>query len=390
MCGMLFELKLAGRYFRSGKSRLARFTSAVAVAGIAAGLGGFMIANALSEGFANGIRDKVLENTGHITVAGSGEVRAGQGIVSATIGKIAGVAKVEGTTFEPAAAVIGGSIRYVVVRAVPDSYPGFGAEKRSGPLPVLLGSGFGGPELQHEPVRLLIAGEEGEPAEREMIVAGRFETGLAEYDSTWMYVRESDFAAVKGVEKFEPSSYVVFVDDLYSAEEIAAAVRSALGSGFEVISWQEANRPLFSALALERQVAFWIIALIVLLAVLNITTTLSLLVKERLTEIAVLRTLGADTRMLSAVFLFHGWILSAAGILAGIVSGSIICFAANRFRLISLPAEVYSLNTVVLEPDPVFVAAAAAIAFLLSTAAMAVPLVRASRVKPMDILRSSP
>ncbi|MCO6510559.1 MAG: FtsX-like permease family protein, partial [Aridibacter famidurans] len=104
-------------------------------------------------------------------------------------------------------------------------------------------------------------------------------------------------------------------------------------------------------------------------------------------DIAVLRTLGADTRMLSAVFLFEGWILAFAGILIGVAGGSLASFLINRFRLISLPPEVYSLNTVTLDHDPLITAAAVVATFLLSTAAMAVPVVRAARVKPLDILR---
>lgn len=388
MTRMLIEAKLAVRYFFSGKSRLARFTSLVAVAGIAAGLAGFIVAQALSGGFANGIREKVLANTGHITVTGLGEVSADPSLIESRIRSVGGVARVETTTFEPAVALLDGSLRYAVIRAVDDSHKGFrdftpaGAPAEAG-TPVLFGSGF--PRI--EEAVLLLAGADENGNGQAVFDAGRVETGLLEYDSTWIYIRESDLARLKGAERFVPGAFIVYVDDPYSSGEAAIRISKALGKGFEVTGWQESNRPLFSALALERQVALWVIGLIVLLAVMNITTTLSLLVKERLPDIAVLRTMGADTRMLAAMFLFEGWILALAGILLGIAAGSLTTAVANHFRLISLPAEVYSLNTVTLEHDPVSTIAAAIVTFLLATAAMAVPVVRAARVKPLDILR---
>lgn len=385
---MLIEAKLAAKYFFSGKSRLVRFTSLVAVAGIATGLAGFIVARALSDGFANGVRERVLANTGHITVTGLGEVSADRSLIESKIRSAGGVSSVEATSFEPAVALLDGVLHYAVVRAVADSHEGFREAAASGTageerIPVLFGSAF--PDFEEATLLIAGAGEAGNG--QPVTAAGRIETGLLEYDSTWIYIRESDLARLKDTGRFVPGAFAVNTDDPYSSDEVAAAIRAALGKGFEVTDWQEANRPLFSALALERQVALWVIGLIVLLAVMNITTTLSLLVKERLPDIAVLRTLGADTRMLAAMFLFEGWILAVAGILIGVAAGSLAAVIVNRFRLISLPAEVYSLNTVTLVHDPVSTAAAAVLILLLATAAMAVPVIRAARVKPLDILR---
>jgi lipoprotein-releasing system permease protein len=104
-------------------------------------------------------------------------------------------------------------------------------------------------------------------------------------------------------------------------------------------------------------------------------------------DIAILRTCGANTKKLAAVFILEGWILSLIGISLGVAAGVSFSFFANRFRLISLPQEVYSLNSVPMSIDPYSVAAAAALTFLLCTAAMTVPVLRAARAKPLDNLR---
>lgn len=384
---MIFELRLAWRYFRTGKSRLVRFTSFVAVAGIAVGLAGFIVAQAIGAGFEEGIRSKLLESTGHITVRETGDFRAAKDLMVAKIGAVDDVVKVVPTTFESSAIYIGETNSYAVIRVLPDSSPLFPPPAGSEPG-VLLGKRmFYWPETDSPPSADLIVNTDEGLRRKVIRVEGSFETGIFEYDSTWVYIRESDFLKLKGGSEFHPSAYIIYVTDPFRSDEVRAELAKELGAGAEIIDWQEANKPLFSALALERRIALWIIALIVIIAALNITTTLSLLVKERLPDIAVLRTCGANSRKLAAVFLLEGSIISMAGIMLGAVSGVAIAAAANRFRWISLPPEVYSLNTVELIVDPLSLLSAAAGTLLVCTIATAFPVFRAVSAKPMENLR---
>jgi len=127
-------------------------------------------------------------------------------------------------------------------------------------------------------------------------IAGTFETGLYDYDSTWIYISPEKFARLRGKTEFTPTNLSISVKDIYKTDETAQKIRSELGENFKVVDWQEANRPLFAALSLERRVALAIISLIIFIAALNITTTLALLVNERRFDIAILRTCGARTR----------------------------------------------------------------------------------------------
>ena len=90
-------------------------------------------------------------------------------------------------------------------------------------------------------------------------------------------------------------------------------MRELLGSSYTTVDWQEANRPLFTALALERRIGVVIIALIILIAALNITTTLILVVMERRRDIAILNTLGATSRSIMSIFVIEGAIVGAGG-----------------------------------------------------------------------------
>ena len=90
-------------------------------------------------------------------------------------------------------------------------------------------------------------------------------------------------------------------------------MRATLGSSYTTVDWQEANRPLFTALALERRMGLFIIALIISMAALNITTTLILVVVERRRHIAILNAMGATSRSIMAIFMVEGAIIGALG-----------------------------------------------------------------------------
>ena len=161
-----------------------------------------------------------------------------------------------------------------------------------------------------------------------------------------------------------------------------------LGENFQVVDWQEANQPLFAALSLERKVSLAIISLIIFIAALNITTTLALLVNERRFDIAVLRTCGAKSKTLILVFLWEGLLIGIIGIVSGVIVGLLACFFGNYFRLVSLSAEVYSLSYIPFNISFSSVLLIIVTALLICLLATVYPAYRASRMKPLDNLRT--
>lgn len=333
-----------------------------------------------------------MEHTGHLAVSATGTTSTAPGLVESKISSVEGVTGVVATTYEPAALVIGDRRQYALLHTVPNNSARFSSAgiKPSGNVQVLLGKRMMPENVSVEmpgTASLIFEGRGKEPKLTAVDVVGTFETGLYEYDSTWVLIRERDYALLKGAQEFHPSAYAVFVEDPFSSSGVAARLKEALGSGFEVVDWREANKPLFAAMALERKVALFVIALIVLVSALNIATTLTLLVNERLPDIAVLRTCGASSKMLAAVFLVEGWILSAAGIAIGTVAGILTGIVVNGSGLISLPAEVYSLNRVDVVIAPSDVAMAGAATLVICTIAMALPVLKAAGTRPLENLR---
>lgn len=389
---MSFELKLAWRYFTSRRKNLVRFTSFVALLGIASGVASLIIAQAVAKGFRDEIQDKVLSNTAHILVSDIGESRiSNSGIIEQKIREIEGIERVEPTSFESAVVSSATKSSHGVLR-VKDwkQARALKTEKDETSIRVAVGK-----ELASvlgikvgDKFDLVTFEKEETPRKTEVSAGEIFETGLFEFDSAWIYVAEEDYRGLRDIEVFSPSVYSVFVQDIYDTDRITGELQKVLGESFKVVDWQEANKPLFSALSLERKVTLAIISLIIFIASLNITTTLSLLVNERRYDIGVLKTFGANRKSIVSIFLFEGLILSVLGIVAGVVLGLTACYTGNYFRVISLPQEVYSLNFVPFNVSAGSVLQIAIIAFFLCLAAIIYPAIKAGKVKPIENLKT--
>jgi len=224
------------------------------------------------------------------------------------------------------------------------------------------------------------------PRARRVRVVGLFRSGLYEYDSAWTYLSLDSVAGVVGA---RPSTTVVSIEarDIYASDDVARRVRAALGAGWTTLDWREANRALFDALALERRTVALIIMLVTIVAALNITTTLALVVVERRADIAVLAALGARPFGVTLVFVIEGAMVGAVGSLAGVGAGLAACAAAERFHLVRLPPDVYSIASVPLHPHAADVLLTALAAFAVSLLATIYPALQASRVRPAEVLR---
>jgi lipoprotein-releasing system permease protein len=388
---VIFELDLAFRFLRTRRRSLARFTSVVAVVGIAAGVASFIFAQALARGFQSEMQEKILANTAHVSVfRNDGSEIGNWKEFKDQLSKIDGVNEVTAVAYENAILTANGSTHYAVVKASASDPSDCGCLESTGPITISVGLELAiKAELEPGLEANLVTFVNGiEPKTTRIRVRQTFKTGLFDYDSTWINTAPSDFAVLYGQKEFVPSNLSISLNDIYRSNEIAEKMRNELGKDYRVLDWQEANRPLFTALSLERRVALAVILLIILIAALNITTTLAILVNERRPDIAILRTCGTKTKSLVAIFLLEGIILAFVGIVSGLVIGLTSCYLANYFNLINISADVYSISHITLRPGLADVLLTLLIATLTCLAATLYPVFKASKIKPLEILRN--
>jgi lipoprotein-releasing system permease protein len=387
---MSFELKLALKYFRTRRKSLARFTTLVAIVGIAAGVASLILAQSLSNGFANEMQEKILANTSHISIfSNDGTEIFNWQAIKKELETSEDIAEVSATTFQNSIIIGKEAKSYSVLRVQDSRFKVQGSRLKSQNLKVSIGKELAEKTglKKGDEAELITIDKNETPKNSKVYIAEIFQTGLYEYDATWIYISTEDFVKLTDKPRFTPTILSVSVKDIYEADRIAEEIRGKLGDNFKVLDWQEANQPLFAALGLERKVALAIISLIIFIASLNITTTLALLVNERKLDIAVLRTCGAKTRNLLTVFLSEGLFLGFIGILFGVIFGLLGCFAGNYFKIVSLPSEVYSLSYISFQPGLIDVFLIIFITFVLCLAATIYPALKASRIKPLENLR---
>ena len=391
---------------------MARATSFIAVVGITVGVAALIVALALANGFRDEMRDKILRGTAHLTVMRSdGQPISDYKEIASRIAGVPGVVSATGTTYDGAVIVGKRGSAYAVLRGIDvdsaqarveisrtlvagSAEPVFQASSATQDLPpVVLGSELAtrtglnpGDTAEVISANTGIAPANGN--KRKVRVAGIFRSGLFEYDSTWIYLPLETASAIFG-DAHTAAVIGVQVGNIYDVKSTAWQLKQQLGSFYTTVDWQEANRPLFTALAFERRIGVVIIGLIIFIAALNITTTLILVVVERRRDIAILNTMGATTRSIMSIFVIEGAIVGMLGAAGGVLLGAIAVLVANHYQLISLPADVYSISNVPLSLNLRDLAMAALVAFALSVLATVYPARAAARIRPAEMLRDS-
>ena len=232
------------------------------------------------------------------------------------------------------------------------------------------------------------------PRMKKFIVAGIFESGFYEYDSTLAYL------SLKSCQDFLQMGDTVTgigikVADIYKADSIARMIQSKLGFPFWAHNWMQMNKNLFSALKLEKRVMFIILSLIVIVAAFNIISALIMIVMEKNKDIAILKSMGATSRSIMKIFIYQGLIVGIIGTLSGCAAGLAVAlnlqkvslFIEKMFHFKFLPGDVYYLSELpskVNYSDVVIIIIGTLLVCFLSTI---YPSLRASKLDPAEALR---
>ena len=232
------------------------------------------------------------------------------------------------------------------------------------------------------------------PRLRRFLVTGMFEVGMYEYDRGIALIHLEDAArlfrlddAVTGVR--------LKLNDLFEAPRVSQEIGDELGGFMRVQDWTQKHRNFFRAVQTEKRVMFVILTLIVAVAAFNIISTLVMVVTDKQSDIAILRTLGATPGMILRIFMIQGVLIGIAGMVVGVGGGialalnidTIIPAIEAAFGVQFMPADVYSISDVPSKLVWSDVLQIGAIAFLLSFLATLYPAWMASKTQPAEALR---
>jgi lipoprotein-releasing system permease protein len=181
------------------------------------------------------------------------------------------------------------------------------------------------------------------PRIKRFVVAGIFDSGMYDYDTTLAYMALGDAQRFFDM-KDDVSALEVRVRDVYAAGTVARRLEDALGGfPYRARDWTEANRNLFAALKLQTVVSGIVLCLIVVVAAFNILATLTMVVKEKRRDIAILKSMGAANAAIGRIFVLKGAVIGIVGTLAGNLLGSWVLALALPVR--QLPKDVFLFDT---------------------------------------------
>ncbi len=231
------------------------------------------------------------------------------------------------------------------------------------------------------------------PRMRQFTVAGIFSSGHYEYDSSLVFVDNED--AAKMFRDSGTGGVRLRVKDMQRAPQVALELSKTLPPYVMASDWSRNNRTWFAAVQTEKRMMFLILAIIVAVAAFNLLSSLVMVVKDKQSDIAILRTLGARPSVIARIFLVQGMLIGVVGTIMGVVFGVLIAynvdvivpFIEGLLGVHFLPREIYFISELPSDPQSQDIVVIAVTSFVLSLLATLYPSWRASRLQPAQVLR---
>ena len=409
-----FELCVGLRYTRAKRrNHFISFISLTSMIGIALGVTALITVISVMNGFERELRERILGIASHATISGfDGPLEGWESLAAAaeahaevvgaapfveSQGMLTHAGRVRGVlirgvapSLEPRVSEIG---QYLVEGELESLAAGRFNVLLGRDLAIRLGASVGmpvtlvAPRAQITPAGVL-------PRMRRFTVSGIFEAGHAQYDTSLAVIHVEDaqrvFRLGRGV-----SGLRVKLIDMFDAPRVSRELARSFGGGFWLRDWTQHHANFFRALKIEKTVMFVILTLIVAVAAFNLVSTLVMVVTDKESDIAILRTLGASQSSILSIFVVQGTVIGIAGTLAGVAGGAALATHVETlvpaiesvFNVKFLSPDVYYISAVPSEVRWRDVTAVGSVAFVMSVFATLYPAWRASRIQPVEALR---
>ena len=404
-----FSIFLAFKYLKPKRSFLSVVTL-LSLTGVMLGVAVLIVVLSVMTGFDETWREKILSFNAHVKVTEYGGVIHQPDTLMKAIAKVDGITgaapNLEGLVFIQA----GDNVHTPMLRGidpelertvskVPDSIVkgdfsvGYGQIVIGRDLALRLGLDLGDKLLVYSPQNFVSQDELRLP--EELTVSGIFDVGMWEFDAnvvlTSLFTARSIFNVEQGVHNIQ-----IMIDEPMKAPLIAHQLQKGLGPYFDVRSWIDLNRQMFTALQTEKNMMFFLLIFITIVAAFGITNTLITLTVQKTHEIGLLKALGFANRRIVGIFLWIGMVQGVIGTGLGLGLGllalkyrnELLNFISSQFRVDLLPKELYQLSQIPAHTTTSDVVTVCATVLVICTLAGLVPAWRAARLEPVEALRN--
>jgi lipoprotein-releasing system permease protein len=407
---MRFELFISRRYFKSKpRKTVLSLITLLSIAGVAIGVTALIVVIAVMSGFEEDLKTRIMGIEPHLIIDRVDQPIHNYRQLVATVEHIPGVkaawpvdelqvmlradGRVSGALLkgvDPAAAAKGLNMK-VLEKLMPsqasDSQP------ETNLPPIIIGRDLGRSLGLIQGDTVFVISPKGflapmgfVPSMKRFEVVDFFQTGMYEYDGSLVFMRLKDAQGLSHT-RGAASAVDVRVKDVFHIADIERRIEARVDRKYRLRDWTQMNKDLFSALKLEKVAMFITLTLITLVATFSITSSLVMLVGEKVKDIAILRTMGATTKSIRRIFVMQGVLIGLIGTGAGVILGTLLCFLQSTYQLIRLPGDVYYITALPVDLKLTDVALVAISAMIISFLATIYPAQQASRFNPVEVIR---
>ncbi len=414
MFNLPYELLLGLRYTRAKRRNgFISFISLSSMIGIALGVTALITVLSIMNGFQEELRERILGMTAHMTINERDDRLANW---EPLYNQLINQPHVEGAApniMEQGMVTIGNKVNGVAIRGILPEFEGQVADIETkmiagslhdlapkkfkivlgAELAVSLGVAIGdkvtviAPQGSVSPVGVV-------PRIKRFTVAGIFEAGMHEYDSGLAIIHIRDAQKLFKY-KDQVTALQLKLDDLFSVGAVKNQLGEIVDRNLYMRDWRQQHSNFFKAVEMEKRIMFIVLTLIIMVAAFNIVSTMVMVVTDKQSDIAVLRTIGASPMAIQAIFIIQGMVIGVLGVVLGVIGGVslalnidvIVPFIENLLGFQFFPPDIYYISKVPAKLEWADVGYITGIAFLLTLVATLYPARKAAKVNPAEALR---
>lgn len=408
---MSFEWFVALRYLRAKrKTRFISIITFISIAGVAVGAMALIVVLAVMNGFENEIHSRIIGINAHVILLRFGnEPIADYDRLTDEVEALPDVVSAAPFTYTKAVLKGFGGSDGVVVRGIDIGREGRVTDILTnidppvddlrtplGEIPrIIVGDelakrlrvSVGDTVAVSSPFDFILTPMGAWPSVAKFEVQSLFSSGMFEYDQSLVYIDLEEAKTLFGFGK-GVIGISIKITDPYDAPAIAGKIVESLGGfPYRANNWIELNRNLFTWMKTEKRVMFWILSLIIMVAAFNIASTLIMVVMEKTRDIGIMKSMGATAPSILRIFIFEGLVIGVVGTAVGSIGGYVLATLLDRYQFVSLPGDVYPIETLPVEMQGIDFLLVAVAAILISFAAALYPSWKAARLEPVEAIR---